>query len=153
LANKDFAKFFSIGTTIEYWRNQLNAGDKFVIFPKKFATFTDANDTFLQFKIQKSEHHRVVDLVYPLKSSSSNDDFRTSELISLTQFFNIKNELYRDEKNQLSFYFFEIDPNIPNHILFLVSLAQKQLGFELNTEIGIHIIPNDLSKSQERHVP
>lgn len=153
IANKDFAKFFSIGSTIEYWRDHLNVGDKFVVFPKKFVTFTDANDAFLQFKIRKSEHSRVVDLVYPLKSNSSNDDLKTSELISLTQFFDIKNELYLDEKSQLTFYFFEIDPNVPNHILFLVSLAQKQRGFELNTEIGIRTIPNDLSKSQERYMP
>lgn len=153
LAKRDKPKFYSLSQTIKYWAEKLNHGDKFVIFPLTHENFTDANDKFLQFKIYKSTDKKLIDLVYPLKSENTKDLSKKKELISLSKFFELNSKIYEDRENQLSFFFYEIDPELPNHSLFLTSLGRLQKGFELNTEIGIRTIPNSHRYSDDRYLP
>lgn len=152
LANRDKPKFYSIGTTIKYWTGSLNHGDKFVIFPLKDKAI-DESDRFLQFKVHKTSNKKSVDLVYPLKFKNSKAQSDEKDMISLSDFHKVKREVYLDEENDLKFYFFEINPDLPKNILFLTSLAILQRGFGLGTEVGIRTIPKDPSSSNQRYFP
>lgn len=137
--------------TISFWKDRLSDGDILSFSPINHKNTEGLGESFLQFKISEEAGVKFVDLVYPVVLNDNNTDEHEEEMSLLSTFFKMKSVLFYDDANDLNYYFIEVDTKIPNHMLFLLAVAMRLRGFELDTIIDFKIIYSDSDFGDKRY--